>query len=1128
MQDFVACKVMVLPIAEPKPFLLKIKKNVLVMKITAVLLLATLQVAAKGWGQDQISLSFSNAPLEQVFSAITAQTSIAFLYRPEYVKDKKVTVKITNASLKAVLDICLKDQKLVYQIVGKTVAIHPAHKVNSVSGTEGITNTPPVDIKGRIVDSKGEAIPNATVSVKGSVKNTITNANGEFTLSDVEENAVLIISHVQYELESVVLKGNKSITIALQIKVNSLDEMQVIAYGTTTKRFNTGNIASVKADEIAKQPVNNPLLALQGRVPGLFITQSTGLPGTGVTVRIQGRNSITRGIDPLYIIDGVPFTSQLLPTLSNVLGVSGGIGVDGVSAGGGNPLSFINPADIESIEVLKDADATAIYGSKAANGAILIITKKGKAGKTKVDLNIQQGFGEVSNFLPLLNTEQYLEMRKEAKRNDNASVLSTDYDINGFWDTTSYTDWQKELIGGTARYTDAQAGISGGNANTQFLFSAGYHRETTVFPGDFTDEKGSLHFNINNVSNNQKFRFQFSGNYLKDNNQITTTDLTSQVFLAPTAPSLYSSNGTLNWATLPSGSSTWTNPLAFLLTKYRIESTNAVGNMQLSYEIINGLQLKSSFGYTSLITKEISPSPLDRFAPELRANNPRRTSFVTSNINSWIIEPQLSFTRGISKGKMDILIGATLLKTNSNRQGVAATGFNSDLVLEDIRSASMLAALTSIDLKSRYNALFGRINYNWKEKYILNFTARRDGSSRFGPESQFHNFASVGAAWIFSNEKFVKNNLPFLSFGKLRGSFGTTGNDQIGDYQFMNLYTAPSNVGVAYQNATGLLPNRLTNPLLQWEETEKLQFGIELGGMNNRLLLTVNAFKNKSSNLLLNYQLPAITGFFSQTRNFPATVQNSGWEFSLTANSIQTKNFSWATNFNLTIPKNELVGFPGLESSTYATSLLIGEPISIVKAYHFLGVNTSTGVYQFQDRQGNATSTPSFSTDATTIIDFLPKLYGGLQNNFSYKGIELDVLFQFVQQQGLNSYFGNNPGMRGINQPTWILDRWQKTGDDKLYQKFSSNGSVSDQFANANGSDKGLGDASYVRLKNASLSWKIPDAWMKRAKLQNAKLFVRGQNLITITNYKGLDPETLSNSALPPLRVVTFGTQLTF
>lgn len=1097
----------------------------LVMNLTVILLVAgCLQVSASAYSQQTITLSEKHAPLETVLRDIRKQTGYTFFCKYEWLQQaRKVDIEVKNASLDQVLELCFKDQPLKYTIVNKTIMVTPreVEKDKSLS--------PPVDIRGKITNEKGEPLVGATVEIKGSKKGTLTDANGIFELKQVNSDAVVVVSYTGYIPREIRVADGSFIAVSLALSANSLDETVVIAYGTTTKRLNTGDVGTVKAADIEKQPVSNPLLALQGRVPGIFIAQSTGLPGSGVTVRIQGQNSIGNGNDPLYVIDGVPYASQLLPLNNGILGNSGN------GSFTGNPFNYINPADIESIDILKDADATAIYGSRASNGAILITTKKGRAGQTKIDVNYQEGMGLVTRKADLMNTKQYLQMRREAKRNDNAAISTTDYDINGFWDTTRSTDWQKTLIGGTARYTNANASVSGGNATTQYLVGGTYHRETTVFPGDFSDQKSSLHFNITNTSTNGKFHLQLSGSYLIDKNQLPGSDLTPYAInTPPDAPALYNPDGSLNWAPIPSGTSsisTFINPLSYEYNLYNNTTNNLIANAVLSYQILPGLEIRSNLGYTNLQSNEMSITPLISSQPEYRlqyGNSLRNAQYGNNNINSWIVEPQASYKRILGKGRLEVLAGTTILQNNSSRQQLNGTGYNSDGVLTDIKSAATVTVLSSIDAVYKYNAAFGRINYDWQDKYILDLTARRDGSSRFGSKNLFHNFGAVGGAWIFSKEGFMQKALPFISFGKLRASYGTTGNDQIGDYNFLNQYVSPTGVGVSYQGTTGLMPKGLSNPYLQWEETRKLQFGLDLGLLKDRILINANYFINRSSNQLLGYGLPIFTGFTTVAENFPATIQNSGWEFSLNTTNIKGKDFSWSSYFNLTLAQNKLVSFTNLATSSYASTYVIGQPITITRVYHFLGVDPATGVYQFADSHGRPTSTPSASMDKTVIINNSPTFYGGFENNFRYKGFELDVLFQFVKQKGLNYFFGNSPGIYDANQPVTVLDRWQKPGDVAPVQRYNSNFSLLTQSANMVSSDAGVSDASYIRLKNVSLSWQLPEKWEKKIHLQNCRIYALGQNLLTITKYPGMDPENKGalNSVLPPLRVMTLGLQI--
>jgi len=1085
-----------------------------------------LHVSAGVFAQ-KITLKKHDASLIELFKNIQEQSGYDFVYSNSIIETAhKVTIDVKNASIEETLKICFEGQPFSYTLENKTIVVK-----KNIEAPEEKNNTMPaipIEITGKITDETGQALPGATVTVKGTSNSTVTDAKGNFTLKHVDNNAVLKISFIGYLIKEINANSDLS-NIKMEVANSKLDEVKVIAYGITSERLSTGDVATVSAKEIEEQPVDNPLLALEGRVPGLFITQATGLPGSGVTVQIRGQNSIYNGNDPFYVIDGVPFISQLLPGLDNILGSSGG----GFGSQYGNPMNFLNPSDIESISVLKDADATAIYGSRAANGAILITTKKGKAGETKVNLNIQNGWGQVADKLDLLNTSQYIEMRNEALKNDGLTAGSGDYDINGTWDQSRFTDWQKVLTGGTSQYRDLNATISGGNTSTQYLVGATDHYETTVFPGDFSDQKASLHFSINSSSANQKFHLQLTGSYLVDNNQLPQADLTYVALtLAPDAPPLYNKDGTINWAPTSSGTSSWTNPIATLYNKYQNKTNNLIGNALLSYQILPGLEIKSSFGYTNLQSNETVIFPLTSIVPENRLNGTNSSQFGNNNINSWVIEPQLSYNRNIGKAKLDVLIGSTAQQTNSNGLQLYGYGYNSDQLLQDLAAAPNTGVISATNSVYKYNALFGRVNYNLDDRYILDFTARRDGSSRFGAQNEFHNFGAIGSAWVFSNEGFIKKALPFISFGKIKASYGTTGSDQIGNYSFLNLYYV-NNSQIPYQGKNGLQTYSLPNPYLQWEETNKLEFGMDIGLLKDRVLLSMNYYQNRSSNELLGYTLPIITGFNFVSANFPATVQNSGLEFTLSTTNIKSKDFSWSTHFNITIPQNKLIAFPNLATSGYENQLVLGQPLSIIKTYHFLGIDPSTGLYEFSDGRGGATTTPyaNPSIAQTSLINTSPKFYGGFQNSFHYRGFELDVLFQYVSQIGPNYYFGpTDPGIFNGgegNQPSIVLNRWQQPGETATHQRFNSDYSLGTSNNLAMGSDAGYSDASFIRLKNLSFSWEMPKGWLSKVHLQNARLYLQGQNLLTFTHYIGLDPETRSSSTLPPLKVITLGVQIT-
>lgn len=1079
---------------------------------------------------ERIEIRRNNISFRDLFLEIGRQRNIQFIYNNDEFDDKKrISPITTEKNLKDVLDKALLGTNFTWYLKDEFVIVRPINialkdgnvKIKSIDSL--------IDVSGIIRDAKGEPIPGATVSVIGSKIGTLTSNDGKFSIKGVPKNSMLKITNIGFVelfLKSELIKQNSTIVMVESVSV--LDATVVEAYSITSKRYSTSGISTITAKDIEKKPITNVLLALQGEVPGIVVQQSSGLSNSGISVQIRGLNSLTQGIDPLYVIDGVPYTSQLLGTVNGIsLGFSGNENRTGVQQG--NPLSFINPSDIESISILKDADATSIYGSRAAAGAVIITTKKGKAGPNRLNINLQEGWGKVSRFMDLLNKEEYLKMRHEAIANSNIGIQPTDYDLNGTWDTTRSTDWQRTLLGGTAKYTDLQLSTSGGTENTRFLVGGGYHRESSVFINDLVNKKGSMHFNVTSTTPNQKFNLQLSGSYMADHNAPPVLSPSSlAVMLPPVAPPLYNKDGSINWAQNASGNSTWSNPLALTKANGISKTNNLVSNIQLSYELLPGLRFKGNLGYNNMQINETRTRPSSSIRPEYQAFIPISAAYSNGSIKSWVIEPQITYEIADARGKFEALIGSTLQNNNNSQQIFQGTGYSSEVLLQDPKSAGNIQILSTIANTYKYNALFGRLNYRLKNKYIVNLSARRDGSSRFGSENLFHNFGSIGAAWIFSDEAFfTKKYLKFLSFGKLQFSYGTTGNDQIGDYQYLNVFLADPQQN-NYQGITGLYINGLSNPYLQWEETKKLQFSTDLGFLNNRILFNVTYFRNRSSNQLLNYSLPSITGFGGYTRNFPATLQNTGWELSLNTDIIKREIISWTSRFNIYIPQNKVVAFSNLSSSSYSTIYEIGQPITRTRVLMSAGVNPETGYYQFKDIKGNITTSPNIATDSK-FINLAPEFTGGFSNSLTFKGFQLDVLVQFNKQWIQNQKIGFAiPGYLN-NQPKSLLDRWKKAGDEVSIQKPVS-GFTADSYLgyyNALASDFNYINCYLLRVKNVSLSWHLPKDWCRRSKIQSGQIFLHAQNLFTFTNFIGSDPEIGPNGPIPILRVTTIGLQLT-
>ena len=968
-------------------------------------------------------------------------------------------------------------------------------------------------IKGIVTDGLNP-LPGVSISIRGKSKSgTISDFNGQYTIAAAVYDT-LVVSYLGFKTAIIPINSRKTINIVLREDASMLQEVRINAgYYTVKESERTGSIAKITAKEIEKQPVANVLSAMQGRMAGVNITQTTGVPGGGFEIEIRGRNSIrSKGNNPLYIIDGMPYSSQ---NQNNDL-LSGSI----FPPSGISPLNSINPSDIESIEILKDADATSIYGSRGANGVVLITTKKGKSGKTAFSINTYSGTGKLTRTLDLMNTQQYLGTREQAFANDGITEYPFwAYDVNGAWDRNRYTNWQEELIGGTAFTTSIDAAVAGGNNNTDFTIRAGNFNQTTVFPGDFEYGKTTLHFNINHISDNDKFNVSLSGNYTADKNNLLGTDLTliaSQ--LPPNAPALYDASGELNWE-----NSTWNNPLRLLESKYLAKTNTLVAASAIGYKITPALEFKTSLGFTDSRLDESKTLPSTMYNPAYGLDS-SISSFYTNNSGqrSWNIEPQLSWQNDYSFGTFKALAGATFQESASESLGLNASGFSSNSLITNTAAAANIQVLNDTNGLYHYNAIFGRINYSLKDKYFLNMTGRRDGSSRFGSGNHFANFAAIGAAWLFGRENLMQENCLWISFAKLRGSYGSTGSDQIGDYQFMDTYISSGN---SYQGIVGLEPARLYNPNFSWETNKKLETALELGFLQDRIFITTAYYRNKSSNQLVGTPLPGTTGFSSIQSNLEATVENTGWEWEVRTLNVQNNEFKWSTALNLSLVKNKLLAFPNLAGSTYASQYVIGEPLDIHLVYHFTGIDPQTGIYQFEDYNGDGALTSL--EDRQRKVNTNPDYFGGLNNSLSYKNWQLDFLFQFVKQLGFN-YNGSGvvPGA-GNNQPVSNLDSWQP-GETDGVQKYTAG--FNDEAVNAyysyyTYSDAAFSDASFIRLKNLSLAYTLPHTWMKEA---NCRLYLQGQNLFTITNFNGADPENQSFGKLPPLRVMTMGVQLNF
>ena len=1094
-----------------------------------LLLGLTVVAAVNTFGQSiektEVSLHVQSEPLKAALRRLEKESGFNIFFPSAIVNAyQRVTIQTKNRSVAATLDLLLTGTPLEYHQEGNKVLLSVKKSnstvVNSIAEVKRIT--------GIVRDENGEPLAGVSVNSKTSrMQSTATDANGHFNIDVESDDDQLVFSFIGYKSQTVSVKGTATLDIHLQQVAGSLDEVQVIGYGRTTKRDNTGAVSSITAKDIGNQPVSNPLAALQGRLPGVQVTQNNGLPGSGFRVQIRGIGSLGSGTLPLYIVDGVPFTlfnggSPPSDGL-NFFGIGGAIG------GEMSPLSTINPSDIERIDVLKDADATAIYGSKGANGVILITTKKGKSGKTRFGVNVYHGISKVPKFLDMLSTQDYLAMRRAAfAASGTTPNINTAPDLL-LWDQNANTDWQERFIGGTARTTNADISVTGGNAQNTFLFSSNYRREGTVYPGSYGANTFSNRLNAGHKSEDNRFNLNLSVNYTHIQNNSLGTDLTTLYNLPPNLPT-NNADGSLYWNT------SVTNPLSYLLSPNNNTATNLIGNLNMSYALLPGLNIKANAGYTLTGLKQTQETPLTALNPiNVNPAAPNNQLLYANNTNSnYILEPQLEYAKKIGDGNLQALVGTTFQRTIADGLTLLGTGFSSDALIGNLNNAASIINYGSNNSDYRYNAVFGRLNYNWKEKYYLDGTFRRDGSSRFGSNYRFGNFWAVGAAWIFTQESFAKNN-SWLSFGKLRGSYGLTGNDQIQNYLYDSYYQAIGSTST-YQGQSVIYPSNIANPNLHWETNRKLDVAVELGFLQDRIYLKADYFRNRSSDQLINLALPTQSGFNSYRANFPAVVQNKGFEFELTSTNFQSKTLKWTTSLNFTFLNNKILSIDNPSLLFNSSSYVVGQPVNGILLYQFTGLNPQTGVPIYQDLNGD--------NQITSVADRLPApignpYYGGITNGFTYKNFQLDFTFMFNHRMGyLNNSSSYPLGIGLTNQNTSALERWTSPGSNAVIPGATTVSST--PYSNYNSSTANWGNASFIKLKNVSLNYMFSPALNRAIGFKNVNLFARGENLVFWAKQKyTLDPEgTRSGTgtalgtgqfiAMPQLRTIVLGLNCTF
>ncbi len=1066
-------------------------------------------------GKRLVSCQQKNISFPDLFRIIYAQTRMEVFYNEEQLSlHERLTVNFQNEPLDNVLALLIKKRGLSWCYKDETLIISSPKRVNPDEDRlpEGKRRT----VTGFIKNEKHEPLDTVSITVKGSHKGTTTNKDGKFLLRDIECEAKLLVSRSGYKSMELATYAD-SILIQLVPMITPLREVNVNGVMQSTL---TGSISSITENDINDQPIANVLSALQGRIPGLYINQTTGLPGGGYKIRLRGRNSIQSVSTPLILIDGFPYPSVSFN--ENFLNIAGSGFVQGATVAA-SPLNLLNVNDIASVNILKDADATAIYGNKGVNG-IILINRKMPGGKKGFNVNVYTGIGKATKLIRYLDTRQYLQMRREGIKNDGREPADQDYDLKA-WDTTRYTDWQKTLIGGTARINEGSMDLNLGNTTTLYRLSGLFRKESTVYPSnEFEYRKNGGSIQVNTKAIHQKLKLAFSVNYVADQNLLPETDLTTLSSLPPNTPPVYTDSKTLNFA-----DGTFSkNPFAYLLRTYKAQSKNLGAYMKLNYEITKDLEFRVNAGYGLMKSNAIQANPSKGLY-----QSGGFSYFFDNQYRNISLDIQGAWKKSFGEEQLSLLLGKRFQKDEQQQE--SEMGFyGNDAFLECRDSANPLSKLGVVDTSYRYQSLYGHFEYKHANKYLLTLTISRDRSSRLSPSYRDRTFGALGAAWVFSREKWLSGN-SFISYGKIRGSLGFTGNDQYTSDFNNDTYLPPFILQKKIPGTNG----RNYATFYSWEKLRKAELAVELGFMNERVTTTLCYYNNRSTDQLLSlkqYETLESDIYAGRRRirytpvNSPAIVENSGLEIDVTSVPVNTGKITWNSTFNFSLPQNKLVSFPDIAQTNYKYLYSLGMQLDMVQSYHFLEVDPSSGLYKFES---GGKDIPSKFEDLKYGQQLAPTFYGGLQNTFRIKAFEIDFLIRFAKQNNYDYVFASGAPSPGtdINQALFVWDRWQRTGDQAAVQKFTADmeTEAGQLFSAALFSDRRITDASYVRLQSFSFAYYLSNKKLERIKMKNCKLYLQGVNLFTLTNYKGRDPEmTTSVEAYPPLRILTAGIQLSF
>lgn len=1084
--------------------------------------------------------------LQEALEEVERQYDVSFTYVAKVVEGKQVVRKQPNGtqtSAEQQLRELLNGTNLTYQRLGdRYFVIKPREETrnaNREAGTRLQRMTPPVDplalrqsalmriapldknISGRVTDTKGEGIPGVNILEKGSATGTITDVNGNFTLT-VSEGATLVVSAVGYMSKEIAVGNQASINVTLEDDVKALDEVVVVGYGTQSKRAVTGAVASIDYERFKDRSFSNVTQSLAGQLPGVNITQAQGAPGQSPIIRIRGISSITAGTNPLYVIDGMPIENFNLNT--------------------------INPQDIESVEVLKDASSAAIYGSRGANGVILITTKLGRPGQTNVNVTYEHGIQEVVRQIDLMDAQQFVDYYVDAHNNawvaagGNASdpndVRGTSYKIpedfiNNPGQFGAGTNWQ-DVMFRVAPIDNAQVSLSGGSEKTQYLLSTAFLNQQGVLDQNYY-KRLTVRANLKqNIS--EKFtagaNLTFAGIYDRTDGIQGKSDVVSLGLQSDPIFPVYNENGNLGFK---DPNSVWYRFAAYndlqLWHPYSLtreidkqnKTFNTLGTGYLEYNILEGLQFRSS------VSVNLSNSRYDSYRYDKMKYGYSSPLAAQGDVNStfmmnWLTENTLNYQKQFGAHQLNALIGYTTQKQRDEYMAVGAGNYPNDLV--HTLNAGTVNGGTSTASEWSMLSYLARVNYNLNNKYFLTGTIRRDGSSRFGNNTKWGYFPSISGGWVLSDEAFM-SGLNWVNTLKLRASYGVAGNNQIPNYGAVSLLGAANYVN-GTSLANGLKVTTIANPDLKWEKTHQFNLGVDLLMLNNRVRIAAELYNSTTNDLLLNVPVPDITGFSTQLTNI-GSMRNRGFEFNLHSENIN-RQLSWTTDFNFSLNRNQVMQLgPGDAPIIYTDYVVtvkteVGQPISNFYGYIFDGVynnqgeidatphhpSTTPGDPIVRDVNGDGQITED---DRTVIGNYQPNFISGMTNTFYYKGFEFSFMLQGSYGGEITNQLIRYNGIwnGGRNAYADVANYWRSEsdpGDGKHFKPTIAPRGLQEKF-----STYWVEDASFLRVKNIRIAYSLPKQLLARTPIKTARVYVNAENVFLFTDYSNYDPENTTYPA---------------